>query len=151
MSKFKVGDRVRTNASWITSYGSKPPFYDSGLVTALRDGGRVCEIHWHNESERSFHEDWLELVTKDNNNEEDTMSIQNDIINQNLSDNQEYLLRKGVTAPDGSIIGCSPTLMQVLLAMNEDAVVKYMKEAEAKAAARKAATGDSTPTGNTGN
>lgn len=152
MSKFKVGDLVRIVPD--PSYGY-PIFtdillYDNGLVTALKEGGgngHLYEIHWDNKPKRWFHEDWLELVTEDNNNEEDTMSIQNDIINQNLSDNQEYLLRKGVIDPAGGVASLA-TLLQVLLAMNEDAVVKYMKEAEAKAEARKAATGDSTPNGN---
>lgn len=145
MSKFKVGDRVRILKSDgcdipVGSLATLTEEYTS-YWTMTMDDPALHNGSYHTQPESDF-----ELVTEDNNNEEDTMSIQTDIINQNLSDNQEYLIRKGVTTPDGNVVSTA-TLLQVLLAMNEDAVVKFMKEAEAKAGARRKGTVDEvTPT-----
>lgn len=161
MSKFKVGDRVRLikQDSCRVPVGTTAILIDersNGYWIMQLDNGK--EPSGHTQSEKDFElvspglqgYQFDTIITDEiNNNEEDTMSIQNDIINQNLSDNQEYLLRKGVIDPAGGVASLA-TLLQVLLALNEDAVVKYMKEAEAKAADRLAGLVDEvTPT--TGN
>lgn len=70
--------------------------------------------------------------------EESTLSIQTDLINTNVSDNKEYLMRKGIIMADGRVSD-STTFLQWMLAENEDAFVKALKDAEAKRLTREEA------------
>lgn len=66
------------------------------------------------------------------------MSIQNDLVNQNLTDADQYLRRVGIVSLDGTIME-SYALLQDYLIENKDAIVARFQAAEAKALARKMA------------
>lgn len=64
----------------------------------------------------------------------------------NLTDNQEYLIRKGVITKEGTVYSAE-VLLQHYLSANEDQIVKDLKAAELKAEQRRkaneaGATGD---------
>lgn len=149
MSSFKVGDMVRVVRRAVEDAGWVPSMEQSLAERQVLQVEAVCGKSTKLANGWWYHSNDLEPVgihVTNNNQENDSMSIQNDIINQNLTDNQEYLRRKGVVGTDGSV-SSSSDLLQVLLAMNEDAVVSYMKAAEAKAKARLKGTVDQeTPT-----
>jgi hypothetical protein len=129
-----AGKVMREAAGKVARVTSIDSPYSVGLAFLDIDrAGRFEQWNWAT--------NWLEPLgasAPELTKEESTLSIQTDLININLSDNKEYLMRKGIIVGDGRLSD-SATFLQWMLAENEDAFVKALKDAEAKRLTREEA------------
>jgi hypothetical protein len=150
-AKFKLGDKVRVTVK-------SPNDWHEGL-----DVGLVGVVGREDNDAPTSPRPWVNFLTQPSNgegfrqpvwqdhlelvgaeapelsttiNEDSQMSIQADLVNQNLSDDDAYLQAKGIISTTGAV-NDTYALLQDYLGQNKSAIVARLQAAEAKSVARR--------------